>query len=78
MLESMKGCFMHEITTYPERAEWLSSRERIGFIGSPDTVSLQNDIWTMELYRKKKMVVTPFSLPLIQMNHGGYAISKTQ
>ena len=77
MLESVKGCFMHEITTYPEWAEWLSSRERIGFIGSSDTVSLQNDIWTMELYRKK-MVVTPFSLPLIQMNHGGYAISKTQ
>lgn len=36
----------------PERAEWLSSRERIGFIGSSDTVSLQNDIWTMELYQK--------------------------
>ena len=44
---------MHEITTYTERAEWLSSRERIGFIGSSDTMSLQNDIWTMELYRKK-------------------------
>ena len=53
MLESVKGCFMHEITTYPERAEWLSSRERIGFIRSSDIVSLQNDIWTMELYRKK-------------------------
>lgn len=43
---------MHEITAWPERDEWLSTRERIGFIGSADTVSLQNDIWTMELYRK--------------------------
>ena len=35
---------MHEITTYPEREEWLSSREHIGFIGSSDTMSMQNDI----------------------------------
>ena len=44
---------MHEITTWTERDAWLSSRERIGFIGSSDTMSMQNDIWTMELYRKK-------------------------
>ena len=68
---------MHEITTYTEQAEWLSSRERIGFIGSSDTMSLQNDIWTMELYRKKA-VVTPFSSPLTQMSHGGCVISKTR
>ena len=43
---------MHEITRWDERNEWLASRERIGFIGSLDTVALQNDIWTMELYRK--------------------------
>ena len=42
---------MYEITTYPERTKWLSTRKRIGFIGSRDTVHLQNDIWTMELYR---------------------------
>ena len=42
---------MHEITRYDERDEWLSSRKRIGFIGSRDTMSLQNDIWTMELYQ---------------------------
>lgn len=47
-----KADLMHEITRYDERDEWKSSRERIGFIGSSDTVSLQNDIWTMELYRK--------------------------
>lgn len=44
---------MHEITTWTERDAWLSSRESIGFIGSSDTMSMQNDIWTMELYRKK-------------------------
>lgn len=43
---------MHEITRWDERNEWLATRERIGFIASSDTVALQNDIWTMELYRK--------------------------
>lgn len=43
---------MHEITRWDERNEWLATRERIGFIGSSDTVALQNDIWTMELYQK--------------------------
>lgn len=43
---------MHEITRYNERDKWLATRKRIGFIGSPDTVALQNDIWTMELYQK--------------------------
>ena len=43
---------MHEITTWSERDKWLSTRERIGLIGSMDTASLQNDIWIMELYRK--------------------------
>ena len=42
---------MHEITRWDERNEWLATRERIGFIGSSDTVALQNDIWTMELLR---------------------------
>lgn len=44
---------MHEITRRDERNEWLASRDRIGFIGSSDTVALQNDIWTMELYQKR-------------------------
>lgn len=44
---------MHEITTWTERDAWLSSRERIGFIDSTNTMSLQNDIWTIELYRTK-------------------------
>lgn len=44
---------MYEITRYDERDEWLSSRERIGYIGSSDTMPLQNDIWTIELYRKR-------------------------
>lgn len=43
---------MHEITRWDERNEWLATRERIGFIGSSDTVALKNDIWTMELYQK--------------------------
>lgn len=50
---------MHEITRWDMRDKWLSTRERIGFIGGIDTAALQNDIWTMELYRK---------------NDGGYSI----
>ena len=57
---------MHEITRWDERNEWLATRERIGFIGSSDTVALQNDIWTMELYQKH----------VIQMSLGSYVILK--
>lgn len=44
---------MQELTTYDAISSWLSERQRIGFIGSRDTVALQNDIWTIELYQKK-------------------------
>lgn len=43
---------MYEITTYDERDEWLKTRKRIGFIGSDETVVLQNYIWTIGLYQK--------------------------
>ena len=43
---------MRELKTWDERSEWLANRRRIGFIGSKDTMSMQNDIWQMELYRK--------------------------
>lgn len=44
---------MYEITRWDERNEWLATRDRIGFIGGSDTVALENDIWTIELYQKK-------------------------
>lgn len=44
---------MRELTNYEERDAWLAERERIGFIGSDDTVLLQNDIWMIELFSRK-------------------------
>lgn len=41
---------MTELTTYDQRDQWLSTRERVGFIGDNDMVDL--DIWTIELYRR--------------------------
>ena len=41
---------MRELTTYTERDAWLATRERIGYICDPGTVTL--DIWTIELYQK--------------------------
>jgi len=43
---------MRELKDTLERAAWLATRKRIGFIGGADSLGLQRDIWTMELYRR--------------------------
>ena len=48
-----RGDKVQEIFTRDEETEWHSSRKRIGFLGSSDTVELQNDIWIMELFQKE-------------------------